>query len=250
MTSPLPTIAAVLFITFAAAATAAPVIVTITSSKGKSMTVRLMGKQGDKYLIRRTSDGKEFAIPPGILDEASQKLLMEKAKTMKEIYPPLEADVSIGKRRKPRGSSSYMKAMEITGKVTLTNGDNSVPCPPCSARLIFIGQNQKYESRYKVLSSQQFDITPTDKGEDFTTLPFVTVYDSDNKGDGNSGGYKYYGYLLVVQDRDDNVILTKTLSGRISKAMEMNVSLAKNMLAYKEGQILDESMEKRSRSSR
>jgi len=229
-----------LLLSLATSAMAAPEVLTIVSNKGKQMTVSLVGQDGKNFIVRRISDRKKFTIPPEMLSPESKQLLLGKVKALQAMYPEIEADVSIGKRS-VSGSNSYSKRKQITGKVTLTNQDINRQCPPCSAHLVYVGQDQNNSKRYAILSNQQFDITPTSKGAVFTAVPFATSYDTDSD---YSYGYKYIGYLLVVLDKKKNVILTKTLHSQIKKAMQMSANLPKTMMGYSKGMIIDNMMVK------
>lgn len=206
------------------------------------MEVTLVGPEGDKVMIKRVKDGKKFTISLDSLSQKSKDEVVAMLAELKNSYPPIESSVVIGKRRKHENGSSYMKKMVITGKITLTNKDRNHICPPCKASLVFIGQDQKDEDRFKVLSNQQLDITPTPKGASVETTAFVTSYDSDNKGAGNIGGFKYVGYLLVVFDQEGKILFTKTLYSKLREAMKHDVTFAKNMTTYKEELILNEAM--------
>lgn len=220
-------------------------ILTISDKKGRSMVVELVSRQGNKIVVKRLKDNKTFTIDPLTLSEESQKEIKEKSKKIKEAYPPIEAKVVINKRRKHAHRSYYMKKMTISSKITLTNKNSKIISPNCQCNIIFIGQSQRDTDRFVVLSNESFKLTPTHKGTDFKSTPTVTSYDSDNRGYGNIGGYKYVGYLLVVSDRDrKSVVLTKTMYSTIKKAMEANGALANNMRNYKEGTYLDKSMTK------
>ena len=217
-------------------------VVTLTSKNGKNLVVTLVAKQGDKVLVRRASDSKEFAVSLDTLNEESQQNVMDKMKSLKDAYPPLELDVVLGKRRNRVSGSYYMKDMEITAKVTVTNKDHRIPCPECSADIIFIGQDQKDPDLYKVMSTQRRGVKPTEKGAVFDSTPFVTRYDSDNKGYNNVGGYKYVGYVLVVSDQDGKVLHTKATSGFIKKALDSSVTKVTDLMSYTEGAVLDKGM--------
>ena len=219
-------------------------VMSVESKNGKTMVVSLVSRQGEKIVIKRVKDGKEFTISPDSLSEKSKKMVLSKMKTLKVAYPPLEAAVTIGKRRKPDNGSSYMKEMTITSKVTLSNQDRKVPCPACTMNIIFIGQDQRDTDKLEVLSNQKFKVTPTPEGSLIVGAPFITSYDSDNKGDGNIGGYKYVGYLVVVSSSDNKVIYTKTTSPLVKKALEMNVSAAASIKSYPKSTRLDKNMKK------
>ena len=221
---------------------AAAKIITIESRDGKLMTVTVNALKGDKVVIKRTKDSKLFTISPDSLSPNSKQQILQEMKLLKDIYPPLEADVSIGKRRSANNGSYYMKKMDISSKVSLFNKDNNIECPPCTVNMIFIGQDQSATSKFRVLSNQQFKLSPTPRGVNHSTKPFLTTYDSGNKGYGNFGGYKYVAYLLVVKDKKNQVIHTKTLYSKIKKAIDQDRDFAKKLAALKTGTTLGENM--------
>ncbi|NWK56130.1 hypothetical protein HW115_10955 [Verrucomicrobiaceae bacterium N1E253] len=218
-------------------------ILTISDKKGRTMIVELVSRQGEKVVIKRLKDNKTFTIDPSTLSEESQQEIKEKLQEVKEAYPPIDATVVVSKRRKSENSSYYMKEMTISSKVTLTNEDSNVLSPTCQCNILFIGQNQRYSDRFVVLANESFKLTPAHQGSDFNSPPTVTSYDSDNKGSGNIGGYKYVGYLLVVSDQErKSIILTKTVYSAIKKAMAANTRLAGTMRDYKVGTYLNKAM--------
>ena len=219
-------------------------IITIESIKGKAMTVELVAVQERNITIKRTKDNREFTIATDSLSPQSQRLIAKEATALKERYPPLDADVSVSKRRKADNDSYYMKKMVITSKITLTNKNHKIPCPPCKINMIFIGQDQRNPDIFSLLSNQQFKVTPTPKGTQTQTSPFETSYDSDNKGEGNIGGYKYVGYLLIVSDKNNKVIYTKTLYSKIKKALDLDISITNKLKLYAPGTKLNQLMAK------
>lgn len=80
-------------------------------------------------------------------------------------------------------------------------------------------------------------------GDSTNTLePFVTTYDSDNKGQGNVGGFQYTGYLLVFVNDKNEVIFNQTTDADIRKAIIANPSLLSTMAGYIKDTPLDEKM--------
>ena len=213
--------------------------------QGRTMEVTVLRQDGETIVIERVDNGKVYAISPDSLNENSKISLLNVVKNLKPIYPPIEADVVIGTRRKEHNGSSYMKRMEVTAKVTLKNKKVNVDCPPCKGELILIGQSQSSAEDFQVLSSQTFQVTPSREGAVFLAKPFSTIYDSDNKGYGNIGGFKYEGYLLIVRDLEGKVLFTKTVYAKIKKAMQLDVSFVDEFSKLPKGTTLSESMKRR-----
>lgn len=209
-------------------------VITIEDSKGRSIMVDLMSGNEKSIKIKRLKDGKVFSMPLSSLSQKSKTEIKKKLKTLKPEYPPLEADVVIGKRRTSE-NGYYSKTMTITAKVTVTNKDRQNPCPPCQCNIILVGESQSYKDRFLVLTNQSFELTPTDGGKDFETEPLITTYYK-------AYGYKYEGYLLVVSDAEGSVLLTKTLFPEIKKAIETEVNFVSKFINYPAQTYLNKSM--------
>ena len=219
-------------------------VMTIELKEGRSELVDVLGRDGDKVKVKWLKDGRILSFSMDKLSDESRKEVLKKLKNSTSSYPPLDAEVSIGKRRKGDSDSYYMKSMTITGKITVTNENQNVTCPPCKSHIVFLGQSQRDTAKFVVLSNQAFDIVPTDRGAVFESEPFVTTYDSDNRGKGNMGGYKYVGYLLIVSDNKKRVLLSKTIYPALKKAMATNTELVQKFRSYKTGSYLNKSMVK------
>jgi len=183
--------------------------------KGRTMEVTVLRKDGQKVVIERVDNGKEYAISPDSLNENSKVSLLNEVKNLKPAYPPIEADVVIGTRRKEHNGSSYMSRMEVSAKVTLKNKKMNVDCPPCKGELILIGQSQSFAKDFQVLSSQTFQVTPTREG------------------------------TVVVRDLEGKVLLTKTVYAKLKKAMELDVSFVDEFSKLPKGTTLSDSMKRR-----
>ncbi|MGJ8677776.1 MAG: hypothetical protein ACSHX0_09685 [Akkermansiaceae bacterium] len=216
-------------------------VITIADQNGNTTIVSLISRQGDKALVKRMSDGKEFAISPDQLSESSKKELLTHLKKLAEQYPELEIDVVVSKRRNDRGYSA--EKMVVSSKVTVTNKDYKIECPPSKLTIVFIGEDLAHNGFYKVLSKQSTDITPTHKGSEFETEAFYIEYYDDNYYSYNHG-HKYVGYLAIITDNKGNVIEEKTVLSAMKKALEENANLAKNFLKYKKEDKLNQLMEK------
>ncbi|SHK40326.1 hypothetical protein SAMN02745181_3734 [Rubritalea squalenifaciens DSM 18772] len=215
----------------------------IQNTSGKSIQAEVVSRDGDKVTIKRNKDGRSFTIPLSSLNADSKKKVLKELERLANSYPKLEADIVIGKRRNYSNGSYYMKKMDITSKTTIKNTDLNRGCPPCDCHIILVGQDQREEDLFSVLSNQKFELTPNHKGAEFEAKPVFTKYDSDNKGTGNIGGYKYVGYLLVVMDKESSVILTKTNYSKIEKAIELDSSRIKKFCDYEADQKLDSRMD-------
>jgi len=196
--------------------------------KGRSIEIELISAAAQSVTFRRA--GKEYTLPLSQFDTASQERITKEASALPAAPLKINAEVVIGKRRR-KDDSYYMVKQDVTCTVKLTNAAATGQTPNLTGRIIFFGQNQRQSELYTVLSSQTFT-AQIEAGKTFVREmeEFTTTYDSDNKGYGNVGGYQYFGYLLVLQDANGEVVFDQTTNGSIRQTLnnkpELSVSVA------------------------
>ena len=157
-------------------------------------------------------------------------------------FPKVEAEVVVGKRR-DKGDSYYMVSQTISCEVKIKNPSHDLKLPAVTAKVLFIGQNQKSPDSFTVLSVQTFPVELAPGATvDKELKAFTTNYDSDNKGTGNIGGYQYSGHLLMFIDANQEVVFSQTTDGSIRTALGADATLLKAISKYKEGDYLNGKM--------
>lgn len=233
-----------LFISLFASALSAPEPVTITDTKGRSISVTLVSLTESTLKCKLAGRSKVTSIPLANLNTHSTNLVKEKIQAAEADAAnniPLDVDVSINKRRKNSAGSYYMEQMEVSAKIVLKNKNLNVEANTCTGRMVIIGQDQKNTDQYEVLQNEKFKIVPSHKGAEHITKTVRLRYDSDNKGYGNIGGSKYYGYILIVISGDGTILTSKTT---IRKAKElMGPPLLKTLSKLKVEDMLEENFE-------
>lgn len=225
-------------------------MISVSDSKGRSLEIELLAVNGDSVRFRRVDTGKEYTVAMDAFDTPSRKKIRSEAVDLPPEVPPLDVDVVVGKRRS-KGNSYYMVTQTITCNVKLRNRSHNIPLPEMEARIFFIGQNQRTPNVYTVLSVQDFKASLEPGGNSATPLePFITSYDSDNKGQGNIGGYQYDGYLLLLLDKKDEVVFHQTTSSVIRRAVEGRPALLAKIADYPRGAYLNEKMERQNTGMR
>lgn len=210
--------------------------ITVTDQKGRAIEIELVSVVNDSVTFRRA--GKEFSLPIGNFAEPSQELIRKEAGKIPAVMPKIQPEVVIGKRR-DKEDSYYMVKQEITCTVKLSNPSNSIPVPPIKGKIVFIGQDRRTPELYQILSSQSVDAS-IEPGETFVKEmePFVTTYDSDNKGVGNVGGSQYVGYVLVLLGESGDVALDDTKTATLRQAIAANPSVLKEIIKYPKGKVV------------
>lgn len=218
---------------FVGFALAGPVL-EIVNQQGQSLEGEVLSITEQAVKIRRASDKRVFDLKLSTLSEGTVSLLESKKDEIGMTHPEYEFDVSISKRRKKQSGSWYMVNMEIAAKVSTKNTDRVLDSPGLKGKMIIIGQDQRDVSLFKILAAQEFDVAPKAGKTMETQLPsFVTSYDSDNKGEGNIGGYKYEGYVLLVKDAKGKLLYSKSLTPSFQKALEEEAGLVDSLWRIK-----------------
>jgi hypothetical protein len=218
---------------------AAPI--NVTDLKGRAIDIELVSVAGDSVTFRRA--GREFTLPIGNFDAPSQDSIRNEAARIPVAVPKIQPEIVIGKRRK-KDDSFYMVKQEITCTVKLGNPSNAVAVPPVNGKIVFIGQDRRTPDLFQVLSSQAVE-TSIKPGETFVKEmePFITTYDSDNKGVGNVGGSQYVGYVLVMLNEAGEVVLDDTKTAGFRQAISDKPSLLKEIISYPKGKVLTKNLE-------
>ena len=214
----------------------------VQDTKGRALEIELLSVIGKTVRFRRADTAKEFTVALDQFDADSQAKISHEAATLPAPLPPLAVEVVIGKRRK-KENSYYLVTQEVSCTVKIHNVSNDIPLPKFTGRVIFVGRNQSRPDEYIVLSTQDFPVELSPRADSTNTLePFVTSYDSDNKGQGNVGGYQYSGYLLVFLNHKKEVVFDQTTDAEIRKAITAKPALLSKVAGYRKDTLIDDKM--------
>lgn len=192
----------------------------VKDKQGRSMDIELISVTSDRVKFNRVSDGKTFEVPLSSFDADSAKRIQAKKAAPGEAHPTYELNVLVDKRRKKKDGSWYMVEQTIAGKVDIKNPVINTTAPAGKARLLYFGEEQRTGGKYSVLATEEYDFQVAG-GATHTheAAPYVTSYDSDNKGYGNVGGLQYEGYLLLLMDAKGNVIQFQTTCAKLNQLL-------------------------------
>lgn len=213
----------------------------LTNTSGVSFEAEILALTDEETTVRRTSDQRVFVLPLTTLNESTRKLLQSNADLITNHHPDYEFNVVIGKRRKKDGS--YMVDQTLTCKVDVKNLSRELDSPGYKLRVLLIGQDQKDNSKYKILTAQDFTGAPAKVETETATLePITTRYDSDNEGSGNLGGYKYEDYILILTCQEGKLISTKTLNSNFATGLTSQPGIIEKLLKAKADTPLDKNL--------
>ncbi|MDF1849893.1 MAG: hypothetical protein P1U85_03600 [Verrucomicrobiales bacterium] len=191
-------------------------------------------------------DGQVFEVKIDVFDLESQKSIIENAPKPKA---ELLIQTSVGKRNKRQSGSSYMKDQTISASVKIENDSRNIDFSEGKGTLFLIArQTRRYSDRDsdygKVLSKQTFNISVKASEErKFEAQPIVTSYDSD-RDETNIGGWAYYGYLFILQDKDGEIHSVDCSIGNLKKDVESDPTLAKKILPLTKESLVEKNLEK------
>jgi hypothetical protein len=213
-------------------------VIEVASTAGQTMTVEIISYTSSSGNVRiKRADGQFFNTKISVFDAASQEKII--ANAPKEL-PELSFDVSIGRQRARQGSSAYMQDMTISTSVKVSNISRDRDLGQTNCTIVLVGRNSKrYADRnldwYKVLSVQKLSTQLVAGKSSVHELKAIeTSYDQD-KDSSNSGGWEFEGYLLVAQDKDGNIIATKTTLGDVGTTTVKDPKATLAAIALSEG---------------
>ena len=172
---------------------------------GSTIEAQFVKVEGVRVVLEK-KDGSRLIVPRAKLCKADQEYLAE------VIPPVLAVEISKGKERNDQYKGAYTTSKENT--ITVTATIKKVNKDPCSwefkAYLYVVAKAYKGDGR-KVIGSKDMSFSFGKKSSASMSAE-GSVYVSDSKYGGKSG-WKYEGYIVVVEDKDGKVLMIDTNKG-------------------------------------
>lgn len=222
----------------------------VANKAGQSMTVEVLSYTASSGNVRiQRADGQIFNTKLDVFDAASQEKIIANAP---KAVAKFEMDVSVGKKRKDQGSSTYMENMTITTSAKISNVTRDTDLGETNFTILLVARNsRRYANRsedwYKILSVQKFSTQlVAGKSSEHELKSVETSYDSD-KDSSNVGGWEFEGYLLVAQDPSGKILATKTTLGTVLTTTLKEEKLILDALKLGEGMETEHDLKPRGR---
>ena len=221
----------------------------VKDTQGRSMEVEVLGytASSGNTRIKRTSDGAIFNVKIDMFDSASQEKIKEVAP---KARAKLVSKLSVGRRRERLGDSSYMKKQTITAKAAIENDSRDIDFLNGKATVLLVArQTARYANREedygKILHKENFNVSIR-AGEDFSyeCKPVVTEYDSDRDAS-NIGGWEYYGWMMIIQDEDNEIHSVETSIGTLKKEVDETPAIGEIYLSLTVGKHVEKDLANR-----
>jgi hypothetical protein len=130
------------------------------------------------------------------------------------------------KRSRTEGGDFDDKRDRVELRVKLINTDVRLSADKFSGEIVMLGESTVDRTAMKVLGLDRFDFSLPPRGtHEFVTPEVVTMYDESRFA---RFGHKYVGWVLRLKDSSGNVVVTKSTSPTLAKAMEQATDLAKD----------------------
>lgn len=221
----------------------------VEDTKGRKMTIDVLAftQSSGNVKIKRVSDGSMFTVKLEMFNKASQEAIKKVAPKAKA---KLDVKVTVAKKQRDVKGSYYMERQTITAKINIENESRDVDLTKAKGTMFLVGRAQK---RYadsdqdygKILHKESFSANAKPfQSMTYETKPFTTEYDQDRDYT-NLGGWKYYGWMLVLQEEDGSVHSVRTSIGNLKKEVDAYPELGKTYLALKAGQVVQKNLAKK-----
>lgn len=221
----------------------------VQDTQGRKMTVDVLAytESSGNVRIKRVEDGAIFNVKLNIFDSDSQERIREAAPKQRA---KLDVSVSVARRRQDVPGSSYMERQTIKAKAKVENASRDIDFIEGKATLLLVGREMKRfanrDADYgEIMHKESFNATLNPGREmEYEFKPIVTEYDSD-KDSTNIGGIEYYGWLLVIQEKDGSIHSVETSIGNLKKETDEDPEIGNIFLGLNVGQSVEKDLSKR-----
>lgn len=189
---------------FAAELTSLAEMRTWTDKKGNTVEAEFVKLVAGKVVLK-TASGKQVKVPQSGLSETDQEYLKN------AIPPELSIDVDVDVDRKKSESYSYTSVREkVSGSVTIQKKNREASARKLTATLCLIAKDLD-EDEFTVIATKEHTFS-FERGNKvtFSGAKGEAQYSKSDSysGDGKNGK-QYYGYLVVIEDDNGNIVITE-----------------------------------------
>lgn len=193
-----------------------------TSTDGKTVMAKLVKVAGQDVVIL-TDSGRSFTLPASRFSPEDQTYIKEWAVAQEKQYvPKLEAFFGTGKSDAKDGTDYDNRSQTLRPSLRIENRDGSFSVQNAKGVLFIFGKSAVDSSLVRVLSKQTFPLTvgPLQKAF-WEGNPIKVGYDTNYAA---KFGFKYNGYLLVVENASGKIICVEgstSFTGKAEAALQL-----------------------------
>lgn len=181
-----------------------------TSKKGDTIDAEYIKIFGNKVILK-TSDGKNLKVPVAGLCAADQSYLAS-------VVPPvIEISVDVDLNRDSEYSSeNYDRKSEAVKCSVVLEKTNKEPCSrKFSVHIYVFAKKEKGDTRWLISHVKESASFESEKSVQFKTPSATVQYIKSLYSD--SRGFRYEGYLVVVEDDAGQVVAMESNQGKYEK---------------------------------
>lgn len=220
--------------------------VSLRNKDGKSLSARLITLDGDKLMVLRESDKKQFTLSLAQLDEASRAEVDAWLKAGGGLSEHFEIEVRSGKRQRNTGEYySDEKKVDLEPLIVVKNPMQNMRTRAVKVTALLLGRPVTDRNAYYVFSTETFKIPSLEGGKEGACQMKPISRTFDDKGSYRYGA-RYHGWVVLIQDpEDDRIIFSQSIPAPLaekfgrqflkleaSHAYDDNLRLIKNYSVY------------------
>lgn len=187
---------------FASAAVAQESYRTFTDTEGRSIEATPTMMNGNSIVVK-LKNGRTYTIPVNKLSPPDQQFIAKWKETAPKPIPRMSLDFTSGRRNEDDEGYSDHRIETLSPKVKVVNQDSRYEIEKAKVTYFALGKHIAARDNLKVLQKASFEFS-LKPGQTVEHVGERIQYEYDD--DYIKHGYKYTGYLVVIQDSKGELI--------------------------------------------
>lgn len=202
-------------------------LVQLTNYSGKSIRCMIIQADDSEVKVKVPSKSRVYTLPLESLDLASKEKIQDWVDSGAGLSKKLLIRFQSGKSNRVSKREAYDdRALRLRPFATILNEDRKVRTNELTVTFSLVGRPVLDKSLYYVFSKDQRDLGVIEEGGQVRVEFSQVSTEYDDRGYAQYG-HMYVGYTMVIQDKNGEVIATKSVpSSLIGKGVENVLKLA------------------------
>lgn len=181
--------------------------VVLRNKDGKSLSARMLTRDGDKLTVLREADKKQFVLDVTQLDDASRAEVEAWIKAGGGLSERFEIEVRSGKTRRKSGAEDFDdKNVNIEPLIVVKNPLPGINTRAARVTALFLGRPINERNAYYVFSSESFDLASLPGGAQQAFQMKKISRNYDDRGYAKFGA-RYLGWVVLIHDPEDERVI-------------------------------------------
>tara|TARA_R110002096_G_scaffold316010_17_gene510445 strand:- start:13782 stop:14495 length:714 start_codon:yes stop_codon:yes gene_type:complete len=198
---------------------------TFTDTEGRSIEAMPSMMSGNSIIVK-LKNGRTYTIPVNKLSPPDQQFVAKWKETAPKPIPRMIVDFTSGRRNEGEKGFSDLRIETLSPKVKVVNQDSRYEIEKAKATYFAFGKHIAARNNLKVLQKASF-VFSLKPGETIEHAGKTIQHQYDDEY--VKYGYKYTGYLVVLQDSNGKVVQSIGSTG-FEKFAEMALPLSQDAI--------------------